>query len=392
MREESIMPTKRRTRNAKERNDEAGTVRYAVVGLGWIAQSAVLPAFAGARRNSKLEALVSDDDTKLKALGGKYGVEKRYSYDEFDRCLADSDLDAVFIALPNTMHRTYTEAAARAGKHVLCEKPMAMTEQDCRSMIDSCKSADVRLMIAYRLHFEKANLAAAELVQSGRIGEPRIFDSVFVNDVEAGNLRLRAGEGGPLYDIGTYCVNAARSLFRAEPVEVSAWHERRSGDPRFADVPEITAGRLRFPDDRIASFVCSFGGSSASQYQVVGTKGVLCVDPAYSIGDDLVHSLTIKGKTTTRTFPGRDQFAAELLAFSDCVLDGSEPEPSGEEGLADVRVLEALDESAKNGGRTVKLSPFKRSRYPGMEQERSRPKGRKARLVHAEDPERATAS
>jgi len=386
------MPTKERARKSNGRNDETGAIRYAVIGLGWIAQSAVLPAFARARRNSKLEALVSDDDTKLKVLGRKYKVDKLYSYDELDRCLADPELDAVFIALPNTMHRTYTEAAARAGKHVLCEKPMAMTEQDCRSMIDTCKNADVRLMVAYRLHFEKANLAAAELVQSGRIGEPRIFDSVFVNDVEQGNLRLRAGEGGPLFDIGIYCLNAARSLFRAEPVEASAWHESRSGDPRFADVPELTAARLRFPDDRVASFVCSFGGSSASQYQVVGTKGVLCLDPAYSIGEDLVHSLTIKDKTTTRTFPGRDQFAAELLAFSDCVLNDSEPEPSGEEGLADVRVLEALDESAKNGGRTVKLSPFKRSRYPGMEQEESRPKGRKTRLVHAEDPKSATTA
>jgi len=131
------MPTKERARKSNGRNDETGAIRYAVIGLGWIAQSAVLPAFARARRNSKLEALVSDDDTKLKVLGRKYKVDKLYSYDELDRCLADPELDAVFIALPNTMHRTYTEAAARAGKHVLCEKPMAMTEQDCRSMIDT---------------------------------------------------------------------------------------------------------------------------------------------------------------------------------------------------------------------------------------------------------------
>ena len=386
------MPTKRRTRNDKESNHEGGRIRFAVIGLGWIAQSAVLPAFAGARRNSRLEALVSDDETKLKVLGSKYKVTKLYSYDELDRCLADSELDAVFIALPNTMHRTYTEAAARAGKHVLCEKPMAMTEQDCRSMIDTCRNAGVRLMIGYRLHFEKANLAAAELVQSGRLGEPRIFDSVFVNDVEAGNLRLKEGEGGPLYDIGIYCLNAARALFRAEPVEVSAWHESHSGDPRFAAVPEMTSARLRFPEDRIASFVCSFGGSSASQYQVVGTKGILRVDPAYAIGEDLVHTLSVKGKTTTRTFPARDHFAPELLAFSDCILNDRDPEPSGEEGLADVRVLQALDESARNGGRPVKLSAFKRSRYPGMGQEIRRPLGKKPRLVHAQEPERATTS
>jgi glucose-fructose oxidoreductase len=378
---------KKTSRSGRKRNGAAeGPVRYAVAGLGWIAQSAVLPAFEGARSNSKLEALVSDDATKLRSLGSKYKVGKLYSYDELDRCLEDPDLDAVFIALPNTMHRAYTEAAARAGKHVLCEKPMAMTELDCRAMVDTCKRAGVRLMIGYRLHFEKANLAAAELVQSGRIGEPRIFDSVFVNDVEEGNLRLRGGEGGPLYDIGIYCLNAARSIFRAEPVEVSAWHESRSGDRRFAEVPEMTSARLRFPGDRLASFVCSFGGSSASRYSVVGTKGVLSVDPAFSIGEDLVHTLTIKDKTSTTTFGARDHFAPELLEFSDCVLRGREPEPSGEEGLADVRVLQALDESARAGGRAMKLAPFKRTQYPRMDQEIRRPLGKKPRLVHAQDP------
>ena len=377
---------------SKSTNGSGDPVRYAVIGLGWIAQSAVLPAFRGACRNSKLEALVSDDATKLRVLGSKYGVRKRYSYDELDRCLEDPQLDAVFVALPNTMHRTYTAAAARAGKHVLCEKPMAMTESDCRAMIEACRAGGVRLMIGYRLHFEKANLAAAETVQSGRLGEPRLFDSVFVNEVEKGNLRLRKGEGGPLYDIGIYCLNAARSVFRAEPFEVTAWHERRSGDPRFAEVPEITAGRLRFPQERLASFVCSFGGASLSQYDVVGTEGVLRVEPAFDIGGPLAHRLTVKGRTKTITFPGRDQFAAELIEFSDCILEDREPEPSGEEGLADVRVLQALDESARSGGRPVTLEPFKRSRYPGMDQEIRRPLAKKQRLVHAAEPDRATTS
>jgi glucose-fructose oxidoreductase len=382
----------RQSFKGKGTNATRDPVRYAVIGLGWIAQSAVLPAFRGARRNSKLVALVSDDPTKLRVLGSKYGVDRRYSYEQLPRCLEDPELDAVFVALPNTMHRAYTEAAARAGKHVLCEKPMAMTEADCRAMVDACKAAGVRLMIGYRLHFEKANLAAVEVVQSGRLGEPRLFDSVFVNEVEKGNLRLREGEGGPLYDIGIYCLNAARSVFRSEPFEVTAWHERRSGDPRFAEVPEITAGRLRFPQDRLASFVCSFGGASVSQYDVVGTEGVLRVEPAFEIGQPLAHRLTVKGKAKTTTFPGRDQFAAELLEFSDCILEDREPEPSGEEGLADVRVLQALDESARNGGRPVTLEPFKRSRYPGMDQEISRPVARKPRLVHASEPDRATTS
>ena len=381
------MASRRPDSRRKKGNGSEPRIRYAVVGLGWIAQSAILPAFANARKNSELTALVSDDETKLKALCRRYGVEKRYSYDQYGRCLEDPDLDAVFIALPNTMHRAYTEAAARAGKHVLCEKPMAMTETDCQAMIDTCRDADVRLMVGYRLHFEKANLAAVELAQSGRLGELRLFDSVFTQDVEEGNLRLRGTEGGPLFDIGIYCLNAARSIFRAEPLEVSAWHESRAADMRFAEVAEMTAARLRFPGARLAQFVCGFGASPVSRFEVVGTKGVLRVSPAFDIAEDLVHSVTINERTTTTSFPARDQFAPELLEFSDCIQTGREPEPSGEEGLADVRVLEAIDESARTG-RPVKLAHFGRARHPDMSQEIRRPLGRKPELVHTESPDR----
>jgi predicted dehydrogenase len=363
----------------------SGRVRYAVVGLGWIAQSAVLPAFAGARKNSELWALVSDDPTKLKVLGRRYGVDKLYSYEEYARCLEDPELDAVFIALPNSMHRAYAEAAAKAGKHVLCEKPMAMTEQDCTAMIDACRAAGVKLMIGYRLHFEKANLTAIQLVQSGRLGDVRFFDSVFTQDVEKGNIRLRGSEGGALFDIGIYCINAARSIFRSEPSLVSAWHLRRDDDERFAEVPEMTTACLRFPGQRLATFTCSFGASRLAQYEVVGTKGSLSVSPAYGHADALVHHLTIKNKTTTRTFPARDQFAPELLEFSACVKTGREPEPSGEEGLADVRVLRAVEEAARTG-RAVPLAPFSRAQHPRPNQEIHRPLGRKAPLVHADDP------
>jgi predicted dehydrogenase len=363
------------------RRDEAG-VRYAVIGLGWIAQSAVLPAFKAARRNSKLVALVSDDATKLQTLGRRYHVDQLYSYEEYEACLRE--VDAVFITLPNTLHREYTERAAAARVHVLCEKPMAMTERDCQSMIESCRRAAVRLMVGYRLHFEKANLRAVELVRSGKLGKPRLFGSVFSTDVEPGNLRLRAGEGGPLYDIGIYCVNAARYLFRSEPEAVLAAHARRD-DARFADVPEMTTATLGFPGDRLASFTCSFGAAHVSSYWIVGTEASLRVDGAYSIGKDLVHHITRNGRTRSVTFKAQDQFAAELLYFSDCLLLGREPEPSGEEGLADVRVLRAIERSAKEQ-RLVRLGPFEKRRRPTTDQQISRPLGPKPRLVHVEDP------
>jgi glucose-fructose oxidoreductase len=376
----------KKTRRDSRKNADAPTerVRYAVVGLGWIAQSALLPAFAGARRNSRLVALVSDDATKLEVLGRKYGVRALYTYEEYDRCLREGGVDAVVITLPNTLHRAYTEAAADAGVHVLCEKPMAMTEKDCLSMIESCRKNGVKLMVGYRLHFEKANLEAVRIVQSGKIGEPRLFNSVFTQDVEAGNLRLREGEGGPLYDIGTYCLNAARYLFRAEPEEIFGWHARRA-DPRFVDSPEMTSALLRFPDDRLAMFTCSFGADSVSSYTIVGTKASLRVEPAYSIAEDLVHHLTRNGKTRTRVFPAREQFAPELLYFSDCVLKDTEPEPSGEEGLADVRVLEGIERSVEEG-RPVELDAFRRGRRPTPAQEIHRPLREKAKLVHVEDP------
>jgi predicted dehydrogenase len=153
-------------------------VRYALVGLGYIAQVAILPAFARAQENSELVALVSGDPGKLKALGKKYKVPKTYNYEHYEDCVADG-VDAVYTALPNAMHRAYAEGAARAGVHVLCEKPMTVIEQECEAMIDTAERAKVKLMIAYRLHFERGNLSTIESIRDGIIGNTRIFDSVF---------------------------------------------------------------------------------------------------------------------------------------------------------------------------------------------------------------------
>jgi predicted dehydrogenase len=361
-------------------------IRYAVVGQGYISQVAVLPAFAHAARNSDLVALVSDDPVKLRKLGKKYGVESLYTYDEYGDCLQSGGVDAVFIALPNHLHREYTVRAARAGVHVLCEKPMAVTERDCEAMIEETDRNGVKLMIAYRLHFEEANLAAVEIVQSGKLGDPRIFDSVFTLQVAEGNIRLGPHEkgGGTLYDIGIYCINAVRYLFRDEPTEVFAW-SANNGEKRFRETDEMTSAILRFPDQRLAAFTASFGAADVSSYRVVGTKGVLLVEPAYEFASALRHRLTVGEETRQRTFPKRDQFAPELLHFSDCVLTGKDPEPSGVEGLADVRVIRALYRSAETR-KPVRLGEFGRRRRPEPSQEIRRPPVRKPELVHAETP------
>jgi glucose-fructose oxidoreductase len=360
-------------------------VRYAVVGLGYFAQAAVLPAFKHAKRNSKLVALVSDDPAKLKQLGRRYKVPLLVSYDEYETCLASGKVDAVYIALPNSMHREYAERAARLGVHVLCEKPLAVTEADCHAMIRSAEQGNVKLMVAYRLHFEKGNLEAVKIARSGKLGELKFFNSVFSMRVREGNIRLkRKLGGGTLYDIGVYCINAARYLFRHEPHEVLAM-TANTGEARFREVDEMTSAVLRFPGDRLASFTTCFGSADTSAYEIVGTKGSVRMEPAYELAEGLSQVVRIGDTTRRRHFAKRDQVAPELIYFSDCILHDREPEPSGKEGLADVRIIEALYHSAK-AKRPVLLEPIDKRRRPGPEQEITRPGVRKPKLIHASSP------
>jgi predicted dehydrogenase len=358
-------------------------IRYAVVGCGHIAQAAVLPAFGNARRNSRLAAIVSGDPLKRDELAKKYQIDRACSYTEYDALLKSGDIDAVYIALPNSLHAEYAERAARAGVHVLCEKPMAVTEAECELMARSARENRVKLMVAYRLHFERANLEAIEIARSGRIGEPRLFASTFTMQVVPDNIRVkRSLGGGVLYDIGIYCINAARYLFRAEPLEAFAY-TASNGEKRFREVEEMTSAVLRFPGGRLASFTCSFGAADVAAYQVVGTKGDVRVDPAYEYASGLESVTTVEGKKRPRAFAKRDQFAPELLHFSDCVLSGRDPQPGGREGLADVRIIEALYRSARTG-RPVKLRAFDAPPRPTLAKEERRPAVRKPKLVRAQ--------
>jgi glucose-fructose oxidoreductase len=356
-------------------------VRYAVVGLGHIAQVAVIPAFRHARSNSVLAAIVSDDAVKRREVGKRHRVPRAVGYDEYDALLASGDIDAVYICLPNDQHRDYAIRAARAGVHVLCEKPLAVTEADCRAMIAAAARNGVRLMSAYRLHFERSNLTAVETVRAGDLGKPRLFSSVFTMQLSADNIRSNsiARGGGTLYDIGIYCINAARYLFRAEPLEVvalSANGDRR----RFRDVDETTSAILRFPDERLAAFTCSFGAASTGSFEVMGTEGHLRVESAYEYAAGSEHTLTIDDKKQRKRFAKRDQFAPELLHFSSCILERRQPEPDGLEGLADVRIIRALYRSARTG-RPVRLPRLPKRRRPTMSAEIHRPALRKPKVT-----------
>lgn len=369
----------------KRPSKSAPPLRFAVVGLGHIAQAAVLPAFRHARPHVELTALVSGSRTKLSKLGARYRVKHLVSYADADKLFDSGAIDAVYVATPNTEHAEWTVRAAEAGLHVLCEKPLATSVADCERMIDACERNDVKLMTAYRLHFERCNLEVADLVRKKRIGEARYFDSQFSMQVKGDNIRVdRALGGGPEWDIGIYCQNAARYVFADEPTQVWAT-ATNSGDARFKEVPETVHVILKFPGERMANFICSFGAADRSRYEIVGTKGSIVADPAYEYAEGLGYELTIGEKKKKKKFAKSDQFAPELVYFAQCVRARRMPEPSGKEGLIDVAIIEAIHESLASG-QWVKLSdtPRKQNR-PTLRQEIRRPAvPREPPLVQAE--------
>jgi predicted dehydrogenase len=364
----------------------SGPVRFAVVGLGYFAQSSILPAFKNAKRGCRLSALFSDDDTKLSSLKRRYGVQHALPYDRYDELLATGAIDAVYIAVPNDLHADYAIRAARAGVHVLCEKPIAGSSVDAERMITACADAGVKLMIAYRLHFEEANLSAIEVVNRGAIGEPRYLSALFSQQIVLGNTRTRSvHHGGPLRDLGIYCINAARYVFRDEPTEVTAFAAQKGDDQRFAEIHEQFGAVLRFPGERLAQITCSFGAAEQSSYTVVGTRGSLCVSPAYGASTDLAWELTVDGKTKKKNFKKRDQVAPELIEFATCILEDRAPAASGREGLADLRVIEAIEASIKSAGR-VEVSRLQPERRPSLRQERRAPAQEVPTLVNVQAP------
>jgi len=344
----------------------ADKLRMAVIGQGYFAQAAILPAIERLE-DVELSALVSGSRHKLDELGYRYNVRTLCDYDQLDPLLASGRIDAVYIAVPNDLHARLAILAADRGVHVLCEKPMAPTDAECLEMIRACERANVKLMIGYRLHFESANLVAIELARGGDIGEPRIFSSTFTQQVREDNVRTQLRRGaGPMYDVGVYCINAARYLFRAEPVEVSAMRFA-SRDPRFRAIDEAIAVTMRFPNERVAQFTCSFGAHARAHYEVIGTDGFLELDHAYEYGSSI--QLHLEGVTgpRLRTFEQSDQIAGEVEYFARCIRDNVAPEPGGYEGLADVRIIQAIMSSARFG-RAMPIDPIEHRVRPDLGQ------------------------
>ena len=322
-------------------------VRYGIVGLGSISQEAMMPGVEHTG-NSEITALVTSDPEKASELSSKYDVQRTYTYEQFETLLQSGEIDAIYLGTPNWRHAEFAVPALKAGIHVLLEKPMEVSSEQCEKIIEAQRSSSAKLMVAYRLHFEPATIAAIEKVRSGDLGQVHLFSSTFAQLLDPANHRAQSGlEAGPVLDMGPYPINAARNLFEDEPTEAFATGMRHP-EAGFGDFDDTVSVILRFPKGRLAQFTVSYYGNKFDTYAVVGTKGSLELNPAYMYGKPLEHFSIIGESQKHESFKNTDHFGGQMKYFSNCILNGKEPEPDGQEGLADVKVVEAIHRSLKS--------------------------------------------
>jgi predicted dehydrogenase len=303
-----------------------------------------MPAF-GLTKQSRPHALVSGHADKANKVADTYGIDRKrvYNYDNFDRIADDPSIEVVYVILPNHMHAEFTIRALKAGKHVLCEKPMAVTPDECRQMIDAAKAANKKLMVAYRLRYEPHTQTAIGLLREKKLGEVRSFSAANMQNTKAPDIRLsKKTAGGPLGDVGIYCLNAARYMTGLEPIEVSGMLHQPDGEPRFAEVPEQLVWTMRFPNGILAHCACGFGSEVSRHLRVDCREGFLEMENAFAYRNQKLLTFQNKGLTQHQIDPV-DHFAAEMDYFSGCVLRDENPITSGEEGLQDMLIIDAIN-------------------------------------------------
>ena len=335
---------------------------WAIVGLGSYAINQVIPGFADAR-GSKMTAFVSGNPQKARDLGARYGVERLYDYGNYDSIAADPTIDCVYIVLPVGLHAEYSIRALEAGKHVLCEKPMASTSAECEAMIAAARANGRQLGVGYRVHFEPHNREALRRIRAGEIGAMRYiqcdhgFNASLDYPPHKWRLEKALGGGGSMYDVGIYGINTSLMMLEEEPVEVSAAYAYPKDDPRFAEVEGGIDWRMRMPSGISVQGSSSYCyGPYASRQRYFGSEASIVMDPATTYYDN---RLVIEGGGDPRREIGagnsRDQFAAQLDGFSQAARENRPHLTPGEMGLRDLRLMEAMYRSADNGGAVVKL-------------------------------------
>src|SRR5690242_16649745 len=321
-------------------------VGYAAVGLGTISE--IFMRACANSQTAKITALVTGHpETKGVKYSAMYGIPKSsiYTYETFDRIRANADVDAIYVGLPNSMHREYTIRGAQAGKHVLCEKPMAISSHECRNMIDACRQAKVKLMIGYRVQFEPMWNQAIGIIQSGRIGQLESFHGGFFGQQPAGAWRLTKalGGGGALLDLGIYPLNAIRHIAGEEPTNFNAVTATRERSGRFSEVEQSLEWTMKLPSGIIASCGCSYGQRGPSILTINGDSGYLVMEPAFNYeGVRLRGEVGGKQIELASTEKHPYQFKIEAEHFADCVRNNKEPATPGEEGLKDMLAMEAI--------------------------------------------------
>jgi predicted dehydrogenase len=334
-------------------------VGYCIVGLGRISLRQFMPALKMSQK-AHVAALVSGSRAKAEKTAADYGVHPKniYNYQTYDAIGDNPDIDAVYIALPNGMHAEYSIRAARAGKHVLCEKPMANTAAECEQMLAASRKAQRKLMVAYRCQFEPTHLRAIREIREGRIGRLLVIESCFGFNIAKGEWRLnrKLAGGGPLMDVGVYSLQAARYLSGEEPAVIHASSSVITQDGRFTEVEENLVWGMRFPSGVLANCATSYGSSIGNYVRAVGSQGSIRLEPAFSY-DGLRIRIQAQGQPVIEEAtddPQPRQFLREADHFADCIRENREPKAGGEDGLRDMRIVEAIYRACQQR-RTIRL-------------------------------------
>src|SRR5262245_32325675 len=324
-------------------------VRWGVLSTARIGVRKVIPAIHAAGR-CEMAAIASRDAARAREAAAELGIPR--SHGSYEELLADPEIDAVYIPLPNHLHAEWTVAAARAGKHVLCEKPLALTASQAQDMVDACRESGVLLMEAFMYRQHPTWITARELLASGRIGRLQAVDSWFsyYNDDPANIRNMADIGGGALYDIGCYSINLSRMLFGTEPTGVQAHITR---DPAMG-VDTVTSAILEF-ETGVATFTCSTRAESDQRVDIYGTEGRIRIEIPFNIPPDRPSRifLTAGGDppvaplTETFTFETADPYACEADRFADAVLAGVALPVEPDDAVANMRVIDAIFAAAR---------------------------------------------
>lgn len=335
-----------------ERDGVEGTVRIAVVGVGGFARNRALPAIADGEY-CETSALVTGSPERARPLADEYDVNHVIDYDAYLAGVAGDAYDAVYVATPNATHGRYAVAAAEAGKHVICEKPLETTVETAREVVDACAAAEVTLMTAYRLQVEPTVRRTRELVREGAVGDVVQIHGSFSHPIlehagpDTWRLDPDLAGGGALVDLGIYPLNTIRFALESDPVCVYA--TTHTGEAPFDAVDEHVAFQLDFPTETTASCTASFDAHASSRLELIGTEGRIAI--ASPFGGVVPQEMVVESGDLRMEYTGPpvDEVREEFDYFGTCVLAGIVPEPDGHDAVTDLRVIESAYESATSG-------------------------------------------